>query len=288
MSAASNINSPQPLLPVFTGEGYEFWSIRVKTVLRSHDLWECVTSVFNARDTDEARLRENRRKDARALALIQQAVHDNIFSRFAAAETASQAWTVLETKYKGDSKVLTVKLQRLRREFETLQMKDDEAVSDFLSRVMSIVNQKKAYGEDVSDQLVVEKVLRSLPTKWDDVVTAIEESKDLSTLSFDQLMGSLQSHEARVNRSVTIVEEERALQAREVVGSGNLRGRGRSDCWFEPQVNTAVEQEDEEDECRLFMAVSEDTPAPSIWFVDSGCSNHMTGQRSYDWSTRCR
>ncbi|XP_076918766.1 uncharacterized protein LOC143579303 [Bidens hawaiensis] len=271
MSAASNINSPQPLLHVFKGEGYEFWCIRVKTVLRSHDLWECVTSVFNARDTDEARLTENRRKDARALALIQQAVHDTIFSRIAAAETANQAWTVLKTEYKGDSKVLTVKLQGLRHEFETLQMKDDETVSDFLSRVMRIVNQKRAYGEDVSDQLVVEKVLRSLPTKWDHVLTAIEESKVLSTLSFDQLMGSLQSHEERVNRSVTIVEEERALQAREVVGS---------DCWFEPQVNTTVEQEDEEDECRLFMAVSEDTPAPSIWFVDSGCSNHMTGQRS--------
>ncbi|XP_076918762.1 uncharacterized protein LOC143579299 [Bidens hawaiensis] len=228
MSAASNINSPQPLLPVFKGEGYEFWSIRVKTVLRSHDLWECVTSVFNARDTDEARLTENRRKDARALALIQQAVHDTIFSRIAVAETANQAWTVLETEYKGDSKVLTVKLQGLRHEFETLQMKDDETVSDFLSRVMRIVNQNRAYGEDVSDQLVVEKVLRSLPTKWDHVLTAIEESKVLSTQSFDQLMGSLQSHEERVNRSVTIVEEERALQAREVVGSGNLRGRVRS------------------------------------------------------------
>ncbi|KAJ0716750.1 putative leucine-rich repeat domain superfamily [Helianthus annuus] len=33
-------------------------------------------------------------------------------------------------------------LQGLRREFETLQMKDDEAVADFLSRVMTNVNQK--------------------------------------------------------------------------------------------------------------------------------------------------
>lgn len=54
----------------------------------------------------------------------------------------------------------------------------------------------------MSDQKIVEKVLRSLTPKYNFVVAAIEESKDLSTLSFTQLMGSLKTHEERLSRVV--------------------------------------------------------------------------------------
>lgn len=68
-----------------------------------------------------------------------------------------------------------------------------------------------AYGDKISDEIVVVKVLRSLPIKFDHVVAAIEESKDLKTFTFDGLMGSLQAHEARINRNHT-QEEEHAFQ----------------------------------------------------------------------------
>ncbi|KAD2204143.1 hypothetical protein E3N88_41639 [Mikania micrantha] len=87
-------------------------------------------------------------------------------------------------------------------------MKEGEAVAEYLSRVMKNVNQERAYGENISDQRVIEKLLRSLPQRWDHVVAVIEESKDLTTMSFDQLMGSLQAHEARVNRGVVTGSEE--------------------------------------------------------------------------------
>jgi len=48
--------------------------------------------------------------------------------------------------------------------------------------VMTVVNELKIYGEDIKDQTVVEKVLKSLSTKFDVVVVAIEEAKDLESL----------------------------------------------------------------------------------------------------------
>ena len=55
----------------------------------------------------------------------------------------------------------------------------------------------KSFGERISDQKIVEKISISLPEKYDDLVAIIEEIKDLSTLSIQQLMGSLQSYEQR-------------------------------------------------------------------------------------------
>ena len=84
-----------------------------------------------------------------------------------------------------------VRLQTLRSEFDILRMKENETVEEYFNRVTSIVNQMKINGDKVEEQRVVEKILRSMTRKFDHVVVAIEESKDLSTLTMESLIGSL-------------------------------------------------------------------------------------------------
>ena len=79
-------------------------------------------------------------------------------------------------------------------------MKETESVKDFNSRVAEIVNQIKSYGDTIQKQKLVKKILRSLPQKFDHVVAAIEESKELSVLTIYELMGSLEAHEGRMSR----------------------------------------------------------------------------------------
>ncbi|GKG31955.1 hypothetical protein Tco_0426905, partial [Tanacetum coccineum] len=106
-------------------------------------------------------------------------------------------------------------------------MKGNESVQYYLARVSTIVSQMKSYGEKITDETVVSIVLRSLTPKFDHVVAAIEESKDLSVLSFDELVGFLQAYEARINRSV-IKEEDKAFQIKGDMDYCYQRGRGRS------------------------------------------------------------
>lgn len=79
-------------------------------------------------------------------------------------------------------------------------MDASEKIQDFFSKATKIVNQIRSYGEELSHQKIVEKVLRSLPSKYDQVVVVIEESMDLSDYSVNELMGSLQAHEQRLAR----------------------------------------------------------------------------------------
>jgi hypothetical protein len=50
----------------------------------------------------------------------------------------------------------------------------------------------------VDKEVLIKKVLRSLTPRWNHIAIIIEESKDLSTLQFDLLVGSPMSHEERL------------------------------------------------------------------------------------------
>lgn len=77
---------------------------------------------------------------------------------------------------------------------------EEGVTADYVSNLIDVVNQIRKLGENLSEKKVVEKILRSLPKKYDHVVAAIEESKYLNELTDDELLGSLYSHEDRMKR----------------------------------------------------------------------------------------
>ncbi|KAK2970864.1 hypothetical protein RJ640_022306 [Escallonia rubra] len=115
-------------------------------------------------------------------------------------------------------------------------MKDSETIFDYISRVLSVVNQLERNGEEMVDSRVVEKILRSLDPKFDHVVVAIEESNDTETMTVDELSGKLQVHEDKIKRR-NKEPIKQALQAKMNINErkddtnknqgGRGRGRGR-------------------------------------------------------------
>ena len=67
------------------------------------------------------------------------------------AKTSKEAWESLKKQFQGYDKVISVKLQSLWKEFDNLQMKESETVSDFFSRVSTITHQIISYGDTLDN-----------------------------------------------------------------------------------------------------------------------------------------
>ncbi|WVY99734.1 hypothetical protein V8G54_025804 [Vigna mungo] len=96
---------------------------------------------------------------------------DVSFEKIAKATSSKEAWEIMEIAYRGDNCIT--------------QTEDKERVTE--SRVEKVANQHGKNGEPMPANWVVEKILRSLTDDFENI--------DLSTLSVEEIVGSLKAHE---------------------------------------------------------------------------------------------
>lgn len=65
-------------------------------------------------------------------------------------------------------------------------MEEKETISEFTTRITRLTNQVKTRGEIINERYVVGKILRSLTSRFDNIVVSIEESNDISTMSKEE------------------------------------------------------------------------------------------------------
>eukprot|EP00253_Pinus_taeda_P012937 PITA_12937 len=337
-------------LPQFNGKNHSYWSITMKSLFASQGIWELVetgyaepadaTALAALTVAERGQLKSDMKKDAKALFFLFPSVHESFFPWIAAATKSKEAWDILKTAYQGMEKVKTAKLQMLRRDFENISIKESDTIDSFFTQVIGLITQIRSHGEILEERRIVEKILRCLPSRFEAVVVAIEETKDLSQFTVDELSASLMSHEHRLNRG-TYSSFEQAFKTqmsfgpRRGRGRANNRGRGRSQnrgrnnptstsgrscnrnqdegsskqqahgqrydksqvqCHYckkyghyanecrekqndmnsRQNANFANEEDKNPKNVLLTCNIAQDKQE-DFWFLDSGCSNHMTG-----------
>ncbi|XP_074352329.1 uncharacterized protein LOC141691492 [Apium graveolens] len=174
-----------------------------------------------------------------------------------------------------------------------------------------MTNEMKRNGESLDDVRVMEKLLCSQTRKFDYVVTSIEESKDLSIISIDEIVGSLQAHEQRMNQYDDASYLEKVLQSKVSIGDssrssssvherGGFRGgyrggRGRGRQSFNRVYDSEGYQpynrgqnfrgrerakEDKDVGSAIFLTYKGGKDGKkNVWYLDSCVSNHMSGHK---------
>ena len=195
----------QQVIPIFNGESYGFWKIKMITILKTRKLWDVIENGITLSSSSEnspalTRERDDQvMKDMMALQILQSAVSDSIFPRIAPASSAREAWNALEMEFQGSSQVKMINLQTLRREYENLKMEESENINDFTTKLINMSNQLRVHGEEKTDYQLVQKVLISLPQQFDSIVAVLEQTKDLSNFSMTEMIGTLKAHEKRLS-----------------------------------------------------------------------------------------
>ncbi|KAH9725303.1 hypothetical protein KPL70_007819 [Citrus sinensis] len=166
--------------PYFDGNDYPYWKTRMRIYLQvlDYEIWEIVNDgPFMPLTKNEAgedipkpsqewNEFENRKAslNSKAMNALFCALDKKEFHRVSSCENANEIWHKLEVVYEGTNQVKKSKISRSPR-------------------------------KDFSNSEKVKKIIRSLPKKWRQKRTAIEEAKDLNVLPIDDLIGSLISYE---------------------------------------------------------------------------------------------
>ncbi|KAH9745480.1 hypothetical protein KPL70_004087 [Citrus sinensis] len=238
-------------------------------------------------------LKDLKKKENKAKYLIFQSLDEYAFEKIAGTTSSKEAWEKLETSYKGAEQVKKVRLQILRGEFESLHMKASESISDYFTRVVTVSNELKRNGEELKEVRIIEKILRSVDSKFDHIVVTIEETRDLEDMTIEQLQGRLQAYEEKQKKKQGIEEQLLKMEVnpkKREESSDNerrhyVRGRGRGrECRapstrIKERVNYA-EEKNGEDGTLLLARNDTSGGQENTWYLDTGASNHMSGNRS--------
>ncbi|XP_016683952.1 uncharacterized protein [Gossypium hirsutum] len=163
-----------PLPPVFIGENYHIWVVKMKTYLQAHDLGNVIENdikppPLRANPTIAQMMRHSEEcsKKNKAMSCLQNRVSDVIFTRIMACDLPKQAWEKLKEEFMGSDKTRQQQVINIRRDFENLKMKEFDTIKQYPDRIMATVNSIRLIGEDFSKGRVVEKVITTLPEKFE-------------------------------------------------------------------------------------------------------------------------
>ncbi|GKB32355.1 retrovirus-related pol polyprotein from transposon TNT 1-94 [Tanacetum coccineum] len=182
--------------PLFESDSFIYWKNRFETYVKSKDLdlWHVITNgdfqpiqqnlktkldeviPFEKQSDD---LKKRLVKNNEAKMVIYNALPRKEYERIFMCNTAKEIWKTLLITHQGNNQVKDNKIDLLVQQYEQFVISEDESIDSAFARFNTIITSLKALDE---------------------------ESKDLSSLSLDELIGNLKVHEMIIKKDSKIVK----------------------------------------------------------------------------------
>ncbi|GJY86710.1 hypothetical protein Tco_0500736 [Tanacetum coccineum] len=141
--------------------------------------------------------------------VIYNALSRKEYERIFMCKTTKEIWDTLLITHQGNSQVKDNKIDLFVQQYEQFTIPEEESIDNAFARFNTIITSLKELDEGFSSKNYVKKFLRTLHPKWGGKVTTIEESKDLTSLSLDELIGNLKVYEVIIKNDSEMVKGKR-------------------------------------------------------------------------------
>ncbi|XP_012453211.1 uncharacterized protein LOC105775227 [Gossypium raimondii] len=172
---------------------------------------------------------------------------------------------------------------------------------------MAVVNSIRLLGEQFSEARIVEKVISTLPERYEAKISSLEDSRDLTTISLTELINALYAQEQR--RASKQEEHQEGAFLAKTREASSINAHKEDRCWFRPdavcqhckkkghvekvckskgkprqnkfqqpkaEAQVAEESSDQEEHVFVVSCAANQKKASKGWLLDSGCTNHMS------------
>ena len=144
------------------------------------DLWEAVEEDYNIPllpdNPTVAQIKarkEKKTKKSKVKACLFSIVSSTIFTRIMSLKTTKEIWDYLKTKYEGNERIRGMQVLNIIRDFELQKMKETETIKEYSDRLLNIENCVKLLGSSLEYSRIVEKILVTVPEKFEATITTL-------------------------------------------------------------------------------------------------------------------
>src|SRR3954466_4884508 len=197
--------------PVFDGENFEYWKDKLESYFLGLDgeLWDLLMDGYKhlVKASDVRLTRQEMNDDQKKLfrnhhkcrTVLLNAISHAEYEKISNRETAYDIYESLKMTHEGNAQVKETKALALIQKYEAFKMEDDEDIEKMFSRFQTLTAGLRVLDKGYTKADHVKKIIRSLPRRWDPMVTAFKIAKNLNEVSLEELISALRSHEIELD-----------------------------------------------------------------------------------------
>ncbi|GJT77357.1 ribonuclease H-like domain-containing protein [Tanacetum coccineum] len=192
-----------------------------------------------------------RKNELKAKSTLLLAIPDEHLLKFHGIKDAKTLWEAIKARFGGNKESKKMQKTILKQQYENFAASRSEGLDKTYDRFQKLISQLEIHGEVISQEDANLKLLRSLPSAWNNIALIMRNKSDLDTLSMDDLYNNLKVYESEIkgqsssssnSQNVAFVSSENTSSTNEAVNTAhevstaNSQGQASSSTYADDSI----------------------------------------------------